>query len=313
MIVDFHTHFGDLRSPRAMERAPVRMERLIGRLDEEGIDWAVLLPTGASPESTRGPSLFSEHPDVVSQIREAGKHPDRLVPFGNLDPRMGGLGNLEPEQIENPPEPDFSWLLERFLELGCAGIGEITANIPLDDPRMVRLCRQCGERDLPVLFHLTGPGRGVYGVYDQVGSPRLESLLRQCPDTILIGHAPGFWAEIEGGLEPHQKLIYPRGPVASEGSLQRLLRACGNLYGDLSAESGLNAISRDRAFGIRFLEEFQDRLLFGTDVCYDDPKGRRPTLRTLRDLRDEGALGHEAFDKIAGGNAARILKLPAAG
>lgn len=38
-----------------------------------------------------------------------------------------------------------------------------------------------------------------------------------------------------------------------------------NIYGDLSAGSGLNAISRDPDFGREFLIRRADRLLFGTD------------------------------------------------
>jgi predicted TIM-barrel fold metal-dependent hydrolase len=38
-----------------------------------------------------------------------------------------------------------------------------------------------------------------------------------------------------------------------------------NLYGDLSAMSGLNAIERDLPHGIDFLTRYQDKLVFGTD------------------------------------------------
>ena len=173
---------------------------------------------------------------------------------------------------------------------------------------MVTLCRQCGERGLPVVMHCTGPGPGVYGVYDEVGSPRLEQLLREAPEAILVGHAPGFWAEISGDIGPENKFVYPEGPVRIEGSLQRLLRSYPNLYADLSARSGLNAISRDREYGARFLTEFQDQVLFGTDVCFAGEPGEIPTLAYLRSLLADGAINEESFHKIAGGNALRILK-----
>ena len=38
-----------------------------------------------------------------------------------------------------------------------------------------------------------------------------------------------------------------------------------NIYGDLSAGSGANAISRDLEFGAAFIKRRADRLLFGTD------------------------------------------------
>lgn len=307
MIVDFHTHIGDLRRPDQLDRLPVTADDLLRRLDEEGIEQAVVLPLGSSPESTQGPFLFGGGADLEQQLRVIDRFPDRLIKFGNLDPRMGCRGNLTAEEVRDPPQPDFSWTLRGLKELGCRGIGELTANLPLDDPRVIRLFSQCGELSLPVLFHETGPGNGVYGLTDEVGSPRLERLLKAVPDTIVIGHAPGFWAEIGGGLRAENRFIYPEGPIEEEGSLPRLLRGCPNLYGDLSAMSGFNAISRDRVRGAQFLEEFQDRLLFGTDVCFGDSEGRMPHLSYLRELKASGELSAAAFEKITSLNAVRLL------
>lgn len=309
MIIDFHTHVGDHRTPERMDRLPVTWEGLIERLDQEGIDKAVVLPSGVSPESIKAPSLFAPNGDLFSQLETARQYPDRIIAFGNLDPRMGCLGNLEPHHFEHPPETDFSWLLARFREYGCAGIGEITANIAVDDPRVISLFRQCGDFDLPVLFHCTGPGRGVYGLYDEVGLPRLERLLREVPGTTVIGHAPGFWAEIEGDITPEKKFVYPTGPIRKEGALSRLLRSYPRLYADISANSGFNAISRDKDFAVNFLTEFQDRILFGTDVCFGGAEGRMPHLGYLRTLRAENQITPEVFDKIVGGNALKILTI----
>ena len=309
MIIDIHTHIGDLRAPNQMDRKPVTTEDLIHRLDDEGIDKAIVLPLGASPESTNGPFWFTEQPDVVGQIKSAARFKDRLILFGNLDPRMGCKGNLEADEVAHPPVADFSWVLERFREMGCVGIGEVTANVALDDPRLVNMARQCGEMGMPILFHETGPGLGVYGVYDEVGSPRLERLLQQAPKTTLIGHAPGFWAEISADITPMNRFIYPTGPIAKEGSLVRLLRTYPNLYADISAMSGFNAISRDKDFGIRFLTEFRDRVMFGTDVCFGGKEGRMPHLAYLRQLLGEGSLSQEAFEKITVKNAMRIFSL----
>jgi predicted TIM-barrel fold metal-dependent hydrolase len=246
---------------------------------------------------------------MLAQLETARKYADRIIPFGNLDPRMGCLGNLEPNQVTHPPEPDFSWVLTRLREFGCVGIGEITANIALDDPRVISLFRQCGDHELPVLSHSTGPGRGVYGLYDDVGLPRLERLLQAVEGTTVIGHAPGFWAEIEGGITVEKKFVYPTGPIRKEGAVSRLLRRYPNLYADISANSGYNALSRDPDFAVRFLTEFQDRVLFGTDVCFGDAEGRMPHLDYLRSLRDNNRLSAEVFDKITGQNALTILTL----
>lgn len=297
MIIDMHAHLGDLRSPESMDKLPVTAANLVARLDEEGIDRAVVLPWPACPEAVTFPGLFSQLPDVVSQVREILQHPDRLIAFGNADPRWGG----------NSPRTDFSHLLDRFLDMGCVGMGEVSANLPFDDPRVVNLFRQCGERDLPVTIESAKPGEGKYGFIDEAGSPHLERLLRQAPGTIVIGHGPGFWAEISADPPEDPAVVYPTGPVRGEGSLLRLFRAYPNLYADLSARSGFNAITRDPDFGVAFLNEFQDRLMYGSDTCFAGPGDRLPILPHLEGLRDTGAISAETFSKIAGGNALRIL------
>jgi hypothetical protein len=298
VIVDFHTHVGDFRRAIDTELQPVTWQSLIARLDEEGIDKAVLLPVYPSPENYIGPGfLTGGGMDVREQVLEAGRHGGRIIPFGNLDPRWMG----------NRPDADFGPLLDWFRAQGCRGIGEVTANLPFDDARVVNMFRQAGERGLPVLFHGIGFGAGQYGLQDEPGAPRLERLLQAAPRSAIVGHGQGFWAEIAAGLSAAEKLTYPQGPVAEEGALPRLLRAYPNLYADISAGSGHNALTRDPAYGPRFLEEFQDRILFGTDVCSGDAGGRMPHLALLQRLLAEGKLSPVAFGKITWGNAARLL------
>src|SRR5207248_11173152 len=136
--------------------------------------------------------------------------------------------------------------------------------------------------------HGTGAGAGHEGRLVGPGSPRREHLLQEASETTVIGHGPGFWPEIGAGLTPEDKSGYPRGPIAEEGSLPRLLRTYPNLVADISAGSGHNALSRDEEFGLRFVHEFQDKLLFGTDVCFGDAEGRMPHLGFLRRLLTEG-------------------------
>ena len=298
MIIDMHAHIGDLRSPGHMARKPISVEDLIERLDDEGIDKAVVLPWPACPEAVVFPGLFHSAPDVIGQIQAAARYPDRLILFGNADPRWGG----------NTARTDFSWLLARLVEMGCVGMGEISANIYFNDPRTVNLFQQCGARDLPVTIESAGPGEGRYGFIDTAGSPHLERVLQQAPQTLVIGHGPGFWADIAAGVTDEEKSGYPKGPVAEEGSVPHLLRTYPTLYADLSAGSGYNALTRDPAYGIRFLNEFQDRLMFGTDVCFADREGRMPQLEYLRRLQAEGAISQEVFEKVVYRNALRVLK-----
>ena len=79
------------------------------------------------------------------------------------------------------------------------------------------------------------------------------------------------------------------------------------LYGDLSAGSGYNAISRDREFGIAFLNEFSDRLLFGTDIA--NVPQETPIVGYLDELRDAGAISDEVYERVTWKNANRVLGL----
>jgi predicted TIM-barrel fold metal-dependent hydrolase len=301
VTIDFHAHVGDFRSRLSDQPRPVTFDGIVRRLDEEGIDAAVLLPVYASPEAIYPSFILEEHMSVRDQVLRAAQYRGRILPFGNLDPRWAG----------NSPNGDFSAYLDWFASQHCLGIGEITANMPLDDERVINLFRQIGVRGWPVVMHVTGFGLGSYGLQDEPGAPRLERLLRACPDTPIVGHGPGFWAEIGPLPEAAAKSGYPTGPISQEGALPRLLRECPNLYADISAHSGYNALTRDQGYGPQFLEEFQDRLLFGTDVCFSGEAGRMPHLGYLRRLLGEGSLSTEAFEKITGANAIRLLRLPA--
>jgi len=99
--------------------------------------------------------------------------------------------------------------------------------------------------------------------------------------------------------------------VVEGGALVRLFRTYPNLYGDLSpaAGSGFNSVSRDPEFGCAFLEEFQDRLLFGTDIC--DPRNKLTLIDYLNDAVAEGRISRAAYEKIGWRNAERVLGLRA--
>ena len=81
------------------------------------------------------------------------------------------------------------------------------------------------------------------------------------------------------------------------------------MFGDLSAGSGLNALTRDEDFTRGFLERHQDQLLFGSDCS--DPDGSGPkcqgsqTIAVIRRL----AANRTIERKLLHGNAQKMLKL----
>ena len=175
------------------------------------------------------------------------------------------------------------------------------------DPRVMNLFRQFEQAGLPVIFDDTVRVNYRYGLVDDPGLPQLEYVLRSFPKLILLGHGPAFWSEIGALDKVDDRGGYPKYPVRTEGAVPGLFRRYPNLWGDLSAGSGYNALARDRDYAVKFLNEFQDRLCFGTDLCYFEQK--LPLAGFLLELKNEGALSEETFEKIARGNARRLLHI----
>ena len=289
MFIDIHVHTRQTPGlPRWNEQAYATPEQLLGRFDELGVERAVILP-GIGPEC----AYQVQSNEEVLKICE--KHPDRFVPFCNVHPRM----------LTNSPDAPFGDLLEFYKAKGCRGVGEVTANLPFDDPLVKNLFHHCECSGLPLTFHIGPSLGGCYGLYDEPGLPLLEGALEGFPELVLLGHSQPFWAEIGTLDDPARRSGYPEGKVAGEGRVVELMRRYPNLHGDLSANSGYNAVSRDEEFGARFLEEFQDRLYFGTDIC--SPNTPAPLAGYLIRLRDDGKVSPECFRKVARGNAERLL------
>lgn len=293
MFIDIHVHTrlypGPERTGGGTYATP---KQLMDMLKPRDVRHAVLLP-GVNPECAFVPQGMGDALAVVE------KYPDFFIPFMNIDPR----------QATNSPDADLGQLMRFYKERGCKGLGEICANLAFDDPLVENLFKHAEAEQLPVLFHMGPQLGGCYGLVDRLGLPLLEGALRKFPDLTFVGHSQPFWAEISGDLTEENRNSYPKGPVTEGGATVRLLREYPNLYGDLSpaAGSGFNAISRDPAFGYAFLEEFQDRLLFGTDIC--DPRNQLTLFDFLNQAVANGDISRDCYEKVCYRNAERLLQI----
>lgn len=287
MIIDIHLHSGLLiNDPKEF----IDEKNLIEKMKIWGINKACLLPLSETPE---GNYRFNNTEDIINIAK---KYPNNFIPFCLIDPRFG----------DNSPFMDFSYLLEEYKEKGCKGIGELLPKIEFDDPRCLNLYKYAGKFRMPVLFDMNWSKDG-YGLIDIHGLPKLENALKKFPETVFIGHGVNFWTEIS---EEKDGSIYPKGEIKKEGAVVKLMRKYKNLYADISAYSGYNALSRDINFGINFLIEFQDKILFGTDSCLkSDIKRENPTLSFLKKLYKEKAISEKVWKKIVCENAISLLKL----
>ncbi len=276
-MIDVHTHIGRIRFGRPWLTAG----KLVRWMDRKGIDQAVVL-------AIENPEELDYYVPTPYVLRSCRRYPDRLVPFCNVDPRIRN----------SSPTTPFEAILAEHKANGARGFGEMLAGLPIDDPRLVAIYQACGRLGLPVMLHLDHL-RGI----DQVGLPGLRNALRQCPDTLFWAHGPHWWAEISADCRDEHRGGYPKGPVQSPGAVERILAEFPNVYGDLSAGSGYNAVTRDPTFGRAFLERWQDRLCFGTD--YLQPGQKCPIVELIREVD----ISRTARGKITHGNAARILKI----
>ncbi len=267
-------------------------ERILKNMDEQGIDQMWLF-TWEAPEDEYDPSYHKALPptgicipleDVLQVGREA---PDRFV-----------LGYMP-----HPKRPDAIDRLKAAVEIhGIRVASELKVRLPFDDPDAIRLYRACGEMGLPITIHLQYPDSGTRGYprpnwWYGGNIEALERAIVACPDTVFIGHAQGFWANISGDGKAETE-NYPKGPVVPGGKTVEMMRKYDTLYADLSAGSAMGAISRDPEFGKGFLIEFQDRLLFARDQFHME----------LMDFLKGLELPKEALEKIAYKNAQKLVK-----
>jgi hypothetical protein len=239
-----------------------------------GIEKAVLLPLD-SPEASDG--YFT----TFQAIEAWEKYPERFIPFCCVDPRR--------DKVETQ--------IKAYVEMGCKGFGEHKMSLYIDDERCKRIYRVCGEMKLCVVFHLD-PGLNI----DEVGLPRLEKLLQEFPDTNFVMHGPGWWAEISGDNQVRGG--YPQGEIQPDGAVDRLLQGYPNIYGELSAGSGYNALTRDPNFTPGFLERNWKKLLFGTDYLGSDQQ--LPIVNFVKELK----MDESKVYAIAQGNAMELLGIP---
>ncbi len=166
---------------------------------------------------------------------------------------------------------DAADILAKAVKDGASGFGEIKFHVQADGPELQRMYALAAELNVPILVHFQEvqhfDGEGVFST----GFRRFETMLKKYPKTRFIGHADAFWANISADYA--NDVAYPTGPVKRGGVTDKLLGDYANLFGDLSANSGNNALSRDKEFTAAFLTRHQDKLIFGSDCGCTDGKG----------------------------------------
>lgn len=253
-------------------------DALVAHQRKLGITLTVLLPAG----SMYGLAAECGGNDSVVELAKA--YPKEYVYFAN-----------EVSDLPNATE-----VIEKYLKQGAVGIGEQKFRVLSHSPHIEAVARLAQEYDVPVLMHFE---HGAYNTEIE----RFHEILEKFPRVNFIGHAQTWWGNID--RDHNQKLMYPKTPVTPGGITDQLLSKFPNMFGDLSAGSGLNSLLRDEDHARGFLERHQDKLLYGSDC--NDTVGEGPTCLGAQILTAVRRLSPNktVLKKILYQNSARLLKV----
>ena len=279
-VIDVHQHTNYvLRQDKKL----VEHQRIMG------VTTTLLLPSGkavarASTHGGRSNGLAAKAGGNESVMALAKKHPEAFK-FG---------------VNEVPDLPDARKELEKYLKLGAVVIGEQKFKVACDSPHIWGVAEVAKEYDVPVLMHFQ------HNAYN-LGIERFHRTLEKFPEVNFIGHAQTWWGNVDKNHK--QEVMYPKTKVTAGGITDKLLSNHPNMFGDLSAGSGLNSMLRDEEQAREFLDRHQDQLLYGSDC--PDVLGRTQAckgsviLATVRKL----AKNKKIERKILHHNAKKLFKL----
>jgi predicted TIM-barrel fold metal-dependent hydrolase len=281
-VIDIHQH---LNYSGRSDDALLAHQRAMG------VTTTILLPSGRDVTSA------STHQGVANGLQASAHGNERCYRFAAARAADYLHGANEVPDIDDAPRE-----IERYLKRGARLIAEQKFGVDCDGPPMQRIYELADAHRVPVLMHWQ------FQMYNY-GFERFHKMLEKYPRVVFIGHAQTWWAHIDRNYRDDPAQLYPKGPVSPGGLTDRYLSDYSNIFGDLSAGSGLNALTRDEGFARDFLARHQDKLLFGSDCS--DAAGSGPscqgtqTIAAIRRLAPSRTIER----KILFENAARVFKL----
>jgi predicted TIM-barrel fold metal-dependent hydrolase len=242
-VIDIHQHTSYLARTD---------EDLVAHQRAMGVTQTILLPAGTPVVR---PSTHNGKSNGLA-ARCGGN--DSVIAVARAYPGEFYFGANEVTDLDNARA-----VTKKILELGAKVIGEQKFAVECDSESSQTLYRLAQEFNVPVLMHFQ------HGMYN-LGIDRFHLVLEKFPGVRFIAHAQTFWANIDANHKD-QAVLYPKSSVTRGGISDKLLSDYPNFYGDMSAGSGLNALTRDEEHARGFIERHQDKLMFGSDCA--DPTG----------------------------------------
>ncbi len=272
-VIDIHTHvtWSDvpLGSDPFGERIRIlgRPEELVPVMNRKGIRTMVNLTGGVGPGLVEARRVFDE------------AYPDRFITF--TEPSWNHVADpdyprFQAEQIEQAHKAGARGLkLTKTLGLYLRERVTSGSLIAIDDQRFDPMWETCAALDMPIAIHVSDP-EAFFLPIDRLNE-RYEEL-----------HAHPEWSFHGGDFPSHAALLAARDRVLARhpattfiglhvghnaenlSKVSQALDRFPNLYVELGARIG--ELGRQPRTARRFFENYQDRILFGTDAI-PSPEG----------------------------------------
>ena len=276
-IIDVHSH--------AYANTLEELDLWVKNMDEAGILKTILLTHAHGNE-------------FDSLINFYSKYPDRFELWCGFDYTGYDKPGFGPDAVKE---------LERCFNKGAKGVGELGdkgkglfyCNPPaygmhIDDPRMNVLLDKCAELGMPINIHVGEP-QWFYEKMDSTNDGLMNAFTWRLDNQENILNLDEVLKTLENAVKNHPKTLFIACHLANQNTdlekLGRLLDLYPNFYADISARYSENApVPR---YTRAFFEEYQDRLLYGTDMGFE--KSMYETTFRILESNDEHFYEIELF------------------
>lgn len=280
-VIDIHQHLGYSGRPDDV---------LLTHQRAMGITTTILLPAGRSVSSP------STHDGVSNGLQAQCLGNEACRQFVKAHPKDYRFAANEVPDVAGAIQE-----IERYLKLGGLLIAEQKFGVECDSREMQNIYALAQDHRVPVLMHWQ------FQMYNY-GFERFGKMLEKYSRVNFLGHAQTWWANVDKN-NADQTVMYPKGPVTPGGLTDRYLSDYPNMFGDLSAGSGLNALTRDEDFARDFIARHQDKLIYGSDCSDHAGSGSAcqgaQTIAAIRRLSPSKTVER----KLLYGNAKKMFRL----
>ena len=298
-LVDHHQH---LHSPAAAkllgEAEPLGAELLIERLDEAGIQSAVVLSIGymwGSPAVSPRPAdeyaaVRAENDWTAAQV---AMYPDRLTAFCSVNP-LRDYALTEIERCAADPR------LRNGLKMQFAN-SRVNLRIAEHVAQLRRVFAGANQRKMPIVAHVwTGDARVANPFDGRDARTFMNEVLPMAPDvTVQIAHLGGSGPMLDPGTKEAMLVL---AEAASRGDA-----AMKNVYFDVTTNIHPKSPTADVEFMTARMRQIgMSRLLYGSDAATGNNASAKEYWRALR---KKSGLSSSELETIANNVAPYLQKV----